>query len=411
MKQLVKHIHLLAGIHDPQVPLKGTKLNILPVLQNAFLTIEDDIITGFGPMDEAPSAIGYELINAQGGSILPAWCDSHTHLVFAQGRENEFVDKIRGLSYEEIAARGGGILNSAKAINEIDEDLLFDLSLARLNDAMQYGTGAIEIKSGYGLNTEAELKMLRVIKRLRESSPMIIRSTFLGAHSFPEVYKHNRRGYIDLLKNEMIPMVGEQGLAEFIDVFCERGFFSPEETIEICEKGKEFGLIPKIHANQLHASGGVQAGIQLNALSVDHLESMDDAAIDALSHSDTIGTLLPSAAFFLRMPYQPARALIDRGCSIALASDFNPGSSPGFNMNFIVALACIQMKMLPEEAINAATINGAFAMDVAKLTGSITIGKKANIILTKPINSMASIPYHFSSSLIKNVMIGGNWIY
>ena len=410
MKHLVKHIHLLAGIHDPQVPLKGTKLKTLPVLQNAFLTVEDDVITGYGPMDQAPSSDSFEVIDAHGGSILPAWCDSHTHLVFAHGRENEFVDKIRGLSYEEIAARGGGILNSAKAINEIDEDLLFDLSLARLNDAMQYGTGAIEIKSGYGLNTASELKMLRVIKRLKQSSPLIIKSTFLGAHSFPEAFKHNRRGYIDLIKNEMIPQVSEQGLADFIDVFCERGFFSPDETIEICEKGIEFGLIPKIHANQLHASGGVQAGIKLNALSVDHLESMDENAINALSGSNTIGTLLPSAAFFLRMPYQPARALIDRGCSIALASDFNPGSSPGFNMNFIVALACIQMKMLPEEAINAATINGAFAMDVAQITGSITIGKKANIILTKPIHSMASIPYHFSSSLIKNVMIAGNWI-
>ncbi len=410
MKVIIRNIGSLYGTHNPLAPLRGKQLAQLPHIQNSFLHIENDLIAGFGTMDEMPESSGFEIIDANGGTIIPAWCDSHSHLVFARTRESEFVDKIKGLSYEEIARRGGGILNSALAIAEMPEEELYQLSYHRLQRASKLGTGAIEIKSGYGLDTRNELKMLRVIARLKNTSPMIIRSTFLGAHTFPAKYKNDRRGYIDLVIHEMIPEVARQKLADFIDVFCEQNFFTVEETMEICEAGMKYGMMPKIHANQLHVSGGVQTGVKLNAVSVDHLESMDVEAIQALSNSATIGTLLPTAAFFLRMNYQPARQLIDAGCAVALASDFNPGSSPGYNMNFVVALSCIQMKMLPEEAINAATINGAFAMGIGTEAGSIAVGKKANIILTEPINNIAALPYHFSDNVIKNVMIGGEWV-
>lgn len=379
-------------------------------LQNAFLLVEDGFIADYGEMRDCPALNDAESVDAGGGSVLPAWCDSHSHLVFAATREEEFVDKIKGLTYAEIAQKGGGINSSVKALRNISEDELYELSLSRLNQAARSGTGAIEIKSGYGLEINNELKMLRVIRRLRENSKLVIKSTFLGAHTFPPEYRENRQSYIDLIKQEMIPAIAAEGLADFIDVFCEKGFFSPEETIDICKTGIQYGMKPKIHANQLHASGGVQAGIAVNALSVDHLETMDEEAITALQDSETIGTLLPTAAFFLRMNYQPARILIDRGCSIALASDFNPGSSPGYNMNFVVSLACIQMKMTPEEAVNAATINGAFAIDAADQIGSIAKGKLANIILTKPIRTLAAIPYHFSNNNINNVMVKGQWL-
>ena len=341
---------------------------------------------------------------------MPAWCDSHTHLVFAASREEEFVDKLKGLSYAEIAAKGGGILNSANKLNLASEDELFEQAWQRLQELMQIGTGAIEIKSGYGLTVEGELKMLRVIKRLKQVSPIPIKATFLGAHTYPLPFKDDHQGYIDLIINEMLPRIVAEQLADYIDVFCEEGFFNARETETICKAGMALGLRAKIHANQLHLSGGVEVGVKIGALSVDHLETMDDAAISALAGSQTIGTLLPSAAFFLRMPLQPARALLAANCAIALASDFNPGSSPSGNMNLVVAMSCIQMKLLPEEAINAATLNGAFAMDLGSELGSITIGKKANILFTKPIPSVAYLPYAFGTNLLEKVMINGVFI-
>jgi imidazolonepropionase len=348
--------------------------------------------------------------DAKGGFVLPAWCDSHTHLVFSGSREFEFVDKLKGLSYSEIAAKGGGILNSSQRINQISEDELFIESWKRLEEVTRLGTGAIEIKSGYGLTVDGELKMLRVIKKLKERSKLSIKSTFLGAHAYPLSYRDNHQGYIDLIINEMLPVIAREKLADFIDVFCEKGFFSPAETEIICREGVKYGLKPKIHANQLTLSGGVQTGVKMGAISVDHLETMDPNAINQLAHSGTIGTLLPTAAFFLRMPFQPARELIDAGCAIALASDYNPGSSPSGNMNLVIAMSCIQMKMLPEEAINAGTLNGAYAMDLGHLLGSITRGKKANLILTKSIPSLEYIPYAFGSNLVEHVMIEGEFV-
>jgi imidazolonepropionase len=343
--------------------------------------------------------------------VLPCWCDSHTHLVYAGSREGEFVDKIRGLSYAEIAARGGGILSTAALVNNTSEDELFVQSWQRLQEVMALGTGAIEIKSGYGLTVEGELKLLRVIRRLRSRAAIPVKATFLGAHSLPPGYRENRQGYIDLILNEMLPRVAAEGLADYMDVFCERGFFTPEETEALCRAGLRYGLKPKIHANQLHPSGGVQTGVKLGALSVDHLECMDEAAIAALSSSATVGTLLPTAAFFLRMPFQPARELIERNCALALASDYNPGSSPSGNMNFVVALSCIQLRMLPEEAINAATINGAFAMELEGEVGSIGTGKKANLILTRPLPSLAYLPYAFGSNPVEQVLINGEPLF
>jgi imidazolonepropionase len=342
--------------------------------------------------------------------VLPAWCDSHTHLVFAVSREEEFVDKLKGLSYAEIAARGGGILNSAKKIATTGEEELLRVAMKRLGELISLGTGAIEIKSGYGLTVEAELKMLRVIRKIKELSPIPVKATFLGAHTYPEIYRDDHEGYIRLITDEMLPRIAAEKLADYIDVFCENGFFSPEETITICNAGKAAGLKPKIHANQLSVSGGTQAGVALDAISVDHLETMDEAAISSLAGSGTIGTLLPTAAFFLRMPFQPARKLIDAGCAIALASDYNPGSSPSGNMNLVLSMACIGMRMLPEEAINAATINGAFAMELQDQVGSITLGKKANLIITRPVPSLAWLPYSFGTNSIDKVMIFGEWV-
>lgn len=401
---LITNIKQLVNVREQHQLLRGAALSELPYINNAWLIIEDGIIAGFGPMNELKTSTN-TVVDASGKLVLPCWCDSHTHLVFAASREEEFVDKIKGLSYAEIAAKGGGILNSARKLNDASEDELFNLAWARLQEVSRQGTGAIEIKSGYGLSVEGELKMLRVIKKLKSRSSLKIKATFLGAHTYPLAYKDNHQGYIDLIINEMLPVIAAEKLADYIDIFCETGFFSPEETETICRAGMKHGLKPKIHANQLNLSGGVQAGVKLNAVSVDHLETMDEEAISVLSASNTIGTLLPTAAFFLRMPFQPARRLIDAGCAIAIASDYNPGSSPSGNMNLVVAMSCIGMKMLPEEAINAATINGAYAMECADEVGSITIGKKANLIITKPISSVAYLPYAFGTDLIEQVII------
>ena len=408
---LIINIKLLVNTPAENKLLRGKELSKLPCIANAYLILEDGIITGMGECSEIqnPKSTFKNIIDATGQYVLPAWCDSHTHLVFAASREEEFVDKIKGLSYADIAAKGGGILNSAKKLQAATETELFNLAWKRLEEVSKLGTGAIEIKSGYGLSVDGELKMLRVIKRLKEKSALSIKSTFLGAHTYPLEYKDNHQGYIDLILNEMLPVIAKEKLADYIDVFCETGFFSPEETEIICRAGMRNGLKPKIHANQLNFSGGTQAGVKLNALSVDHLETMDEDAITTLAGSNTIGTLLPTAAFFLRMPFQPARKLIDAGCAIALASDYNPGSSPSGNMNLVTAMSCIQMKMLPEEAINAATINGAYAMELQDEVGSIMIGKKANLIFTKSIPSLAYLPYAFGSNLIDKVMISGEF--
>ena len=412
MVTLITNIRQLVNVREESKLLRGRELSILPTIENAYLVIENGLIAEYGNMNEIQNSKfkSQNKIDATGQFILPCWCDSHTHLVFAASREEEFVDKIKGTSYEEIAAKGGGILNSAKKLNTMSEDELYDLSWKRLNDVIKLGTGAIEIKSGYGLSVEGELKMLRVIKKLRERSPIPIRSTFLGAHTYPLEYKENHEGYIDLIVNEMLPVIAKEKLADYIDVFCETGFFSQEETESICKAGMRYGLKSKIHANQLNFSGGVEAGIKLGAISVDHLETVNGDIIDKLSKSNTIGTLLPTAAFFLRMPFQPARQIIDAGCAVALASDYNPGSSPSGNMNLVVAMSCIGMKMLPEEAINAATINGAFAIELQNEVGSITVGKKANLIFTEPISSLPYLPYSFGSNLIDKVLINGQII-
>jgi imidazolonepropionase len=412
MATLISNIKTLVNAREDFHLLRGKELVDLPCIENAYLIVEGGEIAAYGKMNDLKQSPGDFSGHAdvQGRMVLPSWCDSHTHLVFAGSREHEFVDRIRGLSYEKIAARGGGILNSAKKLNETTEDELFLQSLKRLQEVIRSGTGAIEIKSGYGLTVEGELKMLRVIRKLKNALKIPIRATFLGAHSVPAVYKEDREGYISLIIDEMLPAITKDKLADYIDVFCDKGFFTPAETERICRAGIASGLKPRIHANQLAVSGGVEAGISLGAVSVDHLECMDRQAIDALARSATIGTLLPSAAFFLRMPFQPARELIDSGCAIALASDYNPGSSPSGNMNFVLALACIQMWMLPEEAVNAATINGAFAMELGKEVGSISTGKKANLIVTKPIPSLAFLPYSFGDRLVDKVMLCGEWI-
>jgi len=417
MATLITNIKQLVGVRETNKPdshkvLRGKELAELPVTENAYLVIEAGSIAEYGEMSSIQNSTlkTQNKIDAAGQMVLPCWCDSHTHLVFASSREEEFVDKIKGMSYAEIAARGGGILNSARKLNDTSEDELFSNAWRRLEEVSKLGTGAIEIKSGYGLTIEGELKMLRVIKKLKERSVLSIKATFLGAHTYPLEYKENHQGYIDCIINEMLPVIAKEKLADYIDVFCETGFFSPEETETICRAGMGYGLKPKLHANQLSPSGGVEVGVKLKALSVDHLETVDEKTIETLGTSETIGTLLPTAAFFLRMPFPPARKLIDAGCAIALASDYNPGSSPSGNMNLVISMACIQMKMLPEEAINAATINGAYAMELQNEVGSIAVGKKANLIFTKPIPSLAYLPYSFGTSLIEKVMINGEFI-
>ena len=412
MTTLISNIKFLGGIAEQSQLLRGKALAQFNSIEDAYLVIEDDRILSYGKMSELfdPKKQFSNIIDAQGQSVLPTWCDSHTHLVFAGSRETEFVDKINGLSYAEIAAKGGGILNSAAKIHAASESELYDAAKLRLQELIKLGTGAVEIKSGYGLSVDDEIKMLRVIKKLKRYSAIPIKASFLGAHTYPKKYKEDHEGYLKLIIEEMLPVIANEKLADYIDVFCEDGFFSVAETDRILKAGIAVGLKPKIHANQLNISGGVQVGVANNAISVDHLESMDDAAISSLSASSTIGTMLPTAAYFLRMPYPPARKMIDAGCALALASDYNPGSSPSGNMNLVVSMACIQMKMLPEEAINAATINGAFAMELQNEVGSISIGKKANLIFTKPIPSIAYLPYSFGSNLIDKVMINGNFL-
>ncbi len=407
---LIINIKQLIGVRENPQLLRGTAMADLPLLENAFLRIESEKIADYGLMQALNlSNETDDIYDAKGAFVMPTWCDSHTHIVYAGSREDEFIDKIKGLSYTEIAQKGGGILNSAKRISETSEDELFKQAWQRLEAVKQTGTGAIEIKSGYGLSLEGELKMLRVIERLKKTSNLLIKSTFLAAHTYPEAFKHNHQGYIRQIIDEMLPAVAAEKLTDYIDVFCEEGFFSVAETEQILEAGYKYGLKPKIHANQLHRSGGVQVGVKHQAISVDHLETMGEEEIAALSNSNTIGTLLPSAAFFLRMQYPPTRQMLDANIALALASDFNPGSSPSGNMPLLIALSCIQMKMLPEEAINAATLNGAFAMEVSEQVGSITKGKLANLIFTKPIPSLAYLPYSFGENLIDKVMIRGKF--
>lgn len=387
--------------------VKGAAMAQLPLIENAFLLADAGRIQDIGPMDRCPERAD-TIIDATGRFVLPAWCDSHTHLVFAASREEEFVDRIKGLSYEEIAKRGGGILNSARKMQDAPEEILLETAWQRLQEVIGHGTGAIEIKSGYGLTLESELKMLRVIQSLKKRSPIPIKATFLGAHAIPEVYKSNRAAYLDLIVEKMLPIVAEEQLAEYCDVFCDKGFYTVEETDRILKAAWAFGLKPKIHANELDCSGGVQVGIANRAISVDHLERIGEAEIEALLQSDTLPTLLPSCAFFLGIPYAPARKMIDAGLPVVLATDYNPGSSPSGNMPFVVALACIQMKMLPEEAIHAATINGAKSMELEQDYGSITVGKVANLCITKPMNSLAYLPYAFGSDLIEGIILNGN---
>ena len=413
MNAIIINIKLLVNAREDANLLRGNQLRDLPCIQNAFLLIEEDKIAEYGPMYELELKVPQMpvvVIDASGQFILPCWCDSHTHLVFGKSREDEFVDKIKGITYAEIAAKGGGILNSAKVIEQLSEDELYNFSMKRLDEIARLGTGAVEIKSGYGLSVEGELKMLRVIKRLKTSSRLLIKATFLGAHTYPLAYRDSHQDYIRQIIHEMLPVIKAEGLADFIDVFCENGFFSVDEMAQVCNAGICLGLVPKLHVNQLNSIGGVKRAVALGARSVDHLEIMLPEDVDILAASNTIGTLLPTAAFFLRMPLQPARKLIDAGCAIALASDFNPGSSPSGNMNFVASLSCIQMQMLPEEVINAATINGAFAMDLQDECGSITIGKKANLIFTQKISSLSYLPYAFGSNLIDKVMLQGEFI-
>ena len=408
MKILITNIKELLQIREMSVlKVSGTEMATLPSIKNAFLLINDNLISDFGLMENCPEIAVDERIDATDKIVLPAWCDSHTHLVFASNREQEFVDRINGLSYEEIANRGGGILNSAKKLQETSEDEIYNQSKIRLEEIMKLGTGAVEIKSGYGLSVESELKMLRVIKKLAQNYPITIKATFLGAHAFPTEFKNNHDAYIDLLINEMIPTIAKENLAEFIDVFCEVGYFSIEETERIIKAGKAFGLIPKIHVNQFNAIGGIALATKYDALSVDHLEIVTKEDIIVLKNSETMPVALPSCSFFLSIPYTPAREIISAGLPLALATDYNPGSTPSGNMNLVVATACIKMKMTPEEAINAATINGAFAMGISKTHGSITKGKIANLIITKPISSYYQLPYSFGSNLIESVIIEG----
>ncbi len=407
MHLLIKNIKglLQTRANNPKL-LYGNRLEELPLEENAYLLIEDEKIAEYGAMEDCPERADKE-IDATGRYVFPCWCDSHTHLVYAGSRESEFVDKIKGLSYEEIAQQGGGILNSAKRLNEASEQELLEPALKRLEEIKDFGTGAVEIKSGYALTVEGELKMLRVIKKLKEKSPLTIKSTFLGAHAIPLEYKGNRDEYIDLIINKMLPKVHEEGLADYFDVFCDRGFFTREETERLLDAAEKYDFTHKIHGNELGQTGGVQASIDHQALTVDHLESAGDEEIALLANSKTIPTILPSVAFYLNLDYAPARKIIDSGCSIALATDYNPGSSPSGNFPFTISLACIKLGMLPEEAINAATINGSYAMEVNEELGSITPGKKANVFITKELPSYEFLPYAFGSQHVDEVIING----
>jgi imidazolonepropionase len=408
MITLITNIKELLQVREENITkVSGEEMGILPTIKNAYLVIKDDLISDFGSMENLPNIKADKTIDASGKIVLPSWCDSHTHIVYAGNREQEFVDRINGLTYEEIANRGGGILNSAQKLNETSEDELYLQSEERLKEVIQLGTGAVEIKSGYGLTVEGELKMLRVIKRLANNYPIEIKATFLGAHAFPSLFKDNKEAYINLIINEMLPEIAKENLADFIDVFCESGYFTVAQTEQIIAAGIRHGLRPKIHVNQFNSIGGIQIGVQYKALSVDHLEVMTAEDINALKNTETMPVALPSCSYFLSIPYTPAREMIKAGLPLALATDFNPGSTPSGNMNFVVATACIKMKMTPEEAINAATINGAYAMGIADTHGSITIGKNANLIITKSIPSYYQLPYSFGSNLIETVLLEG----
>lgn len=410
-KILIKNIKKLVQVRKETVTkVSGKEMDVLPCLDDAWLAIDNGVIADFGPMSEFPGISdwkGLEIIDAQDKMVFPTWVDSHTHIVYAGSRELEFADRIKGLSYEEIAKRGGGILNSAQKLASASEEELIAQALPRLQEIISQGTGAVEIKSGYGLSLETELKMLRVIKKLKGLSPLTIKATFLGAHAYPAIYKENKRKYIDLVIKEMIPAVAEEQLANFIDVFCEENYFSFDETVEILEAGRSHGLIPKVHAEQLSHHGGVKAGVQCSAISVDHLEYVNADDIKLLMNSVTMPTILPGAAFFLSLPNPPARKMIDAGLALAIASDFNPGSSPSGNMNLMQSIACIQYKLTPNETINASTINTAYAMNVGEELGSITVGKDANIFITKAIPSVDFLQYSFGSNLIDTVILNG----
>ena len=448
MRTIIYNIGTLAGILPADVrKLEGSQMNTVECIENAYLVIEDGVITEFGPtvissdptvISSDPTVISSEVekstkqispltsfgrndsetfgrndetdieyIDAKGGFVMPAFCDSHTHIVYAGCRDGEFRDKIAGLSYEEIAARGGGILNSADLLHATSEDDLYEQSMVRVREIMAMGTGAVEIKSGYGLTVEDELKMLRVIRRIKETTPLTVKANFLGAHAVGRTYRGRQSEYVDLVCNEMLPAVAAEGLADFVDVFCDTGFFTVEDTDKILSKAAEYGITPKIHANELEVSGGVQVGVKHNALSVDHLEKTTDAEIEALRGSGTMPTMLPGCSFFLGIPYGNAKGYIEAGLPVALASDYNPGSSPSGNMRFVMALGCIRMRLTPEQSFNACTINTAYAMGVSDQLGSITVGKKANLIITKPVPSLAFIPYSHQTPVIDRVILGG----
>ena len=408
MTSLFINIKELIQVRDKSVEkVSGKDMSILPTIKNAFMMIENEIIINFGPMEKLGNTKADSIIDVTGRLILPTWCDSHTHLIFADTREEEFVDRINGLSYEQIAQRGGGILNSATKLQNKPEEELYNDAAKRLEELIKSGTGSIEIKSGYGLTLESELKMLRVIKKLKENFPLPIKATFLGAHAIPNLFKEKREAYIKLIIDEMLPVIAAEKLADFIDVFCEKGYYTPEETNQILKAGLQYGLIPKIHVNQFNSIGGIKVGIENNALSLDHLEVLTNEDLAHLKDSDTIPVSLPSCSFFLGIPYTNARKIMEANVPLALASDYNPGSTPSGNMNFVVSLACIKMKMTPEEAINAATINGAYALNLSHKVGSISKGKLANFIITKPIKSYSYIPYSFTNNCIENIFLKG----
>lgn len=411
MNLLVKNIGTIVGIDESgRTRVSGKAMGEITMLENAWLLTDGARIKDYGTMDSVPAEGGYEVIDARGGWLFPSFCDSHTHIVYAGSREQEFLDKINGLSYEEIAKRGGGILNSADRLHDTTEDELYRQAMERIDEIVAMGTGLVEVKSGYGLTLEDELKILRVIRRIRENAPLEVRATFLGAHAVGRAYKGRQSEYVEHVCNDMIPAVAAEGLADYVDVFCDRGFFTPEETARIIETGAHYGLRAKIHANELAVSGGVEVGVAHDALSVDHLESMGDEQIEALRGSETMPTMLPGCAFFLGITYPPARKMIDAGLAVALASDFNPGTAPSGNMRFVVSLASIKMKMTPAEALNAATLNSACAMGESKDFGSITRGKMANFYITKPLPSLAFLPYAHQTPIIERVVLKGKII-
>lgn len=408
MRTLITNIKSLVQVEQtPRIAVCGQDMSSINCIDNAYLIIEDDKIADFGTMSQLQDTNADKIIDAKNRFVLPSFCDSHTHLVYSGSREIEYIDKIKGLSYEEIAKRGGGILNSAKRLQQASEEELYEDAMQRLEEIKSYGTGAVEIKSGYGLTTEAELKMLRVIRKLKENSPLTIKANFLGAHGVPMEYRGKQGEFVDLVINEMIPRVVEEGLADFIDVFCDTGFFTVEETDRMLFAGVKNGLIPKIHANELDYSGGIQVGVKYNALSVDHLECVGEEEIACLKASQTMPTILPGAAFFLNMPYSPARTMINAGLPVAMASDFNPGSSPSGNMQMVLTFACVNYKLTPQEALNATTINSAYAMGISQTHGSIARGKQANFYITKDIPTIEYIPYYYGTNKVERVFLNG----